>query len=226
MLQVMLALYAEGSTDGKFLPQIIQRTTKVILSQHDRYDIEVPLPDCIWEKPAKVAKRVECILHIARKTAGYHALIIHSDGDDRGHEQTVVELFQPGKNHVLSASMHESVCVDLVPLIPVRMTEAWMLADPDALCTVLGKKGDARTLGVPIKAKLVEKEFNPKTTLDHVIKRAYPNTSNSKRQEIKHDLYKELGSKISLKRLSEVPSYQQFVEDLTATLRMLNFIQK
>jgi hypothetical protein len=79
---------------------------------------------------------------------------------------------------------------------------------------------------MPIKAKLVEKEFNPKTTLDHVIKCAYPSASKSQRQKFKHDLYEELGREISLKRLSDVPSYQQFVEDLTATLRMLNFLQK
>jgi Domain of unknown function (DUF4276) len=225
MLQVKLSLYAEGSTDGKFLPQVIKRTAEAILAQNDQHDIKVPLPDCLWEKPAKAVKRVECILHIARQTAEYDALIIHSDGDDRGYEQTVVELFQPGKNRVLSASMHENVCVDLVPLIPVRMTEAWMLADPDALCTVLDKKVNARTLGIPIKAKLVEKDFNPKTTLDHVIKCAYPSASKSQRQKFKHELYKELGQEISLKRLSDVPSYQQFMEDLTSTLQMLNFIQ-
>jgi hypothetical protein len=226
MSQVMVALYAEGSTDGKFLPQIIKRTTDSILSQHDRHGIEVSLSDCQWEKPAKTAKRVECILHVARKTAGYHVLIIHSDGDNRGYEQTVAELFQPGKSRVLSASMYENVCTDLVPLIPVRMTEAWMLADPDALCTVLGKKVDVRILGMPIKAKLVEKEFNPKITLDHVIKCVYPRAPKDQRQEYKNRLYKGLGSEISLKRLSDVPSYQRFVEDLTDTLRMLNFIRE
>jgi len=225
MSQVILALYAEGSTDGGFLPQIIRRTTRVILSQHDRPDIEVPLPDSQWGKPAKIAKRVECILHAARKTAGYHALIIHSDGDDRGYEQTMAELFQPGKEHVLAASTHENVCVDLVPLIPVRMTEAWMLADPDALCTVLGKKLEARALGMPTKARLVEKELTPKKTLDLVIQMAYPHQSRDWKR-FKAKLYRELGSEIDLKRLNDLPSYQQFVEDMTTTLQTLNFIQK
>jgi hypothetical protein len=225
MSQVTLALYVEGSTDGNFLPQIIKRTTDIILAQHGRPDIEVPLPDCQWKKPANIAKRAECILHIARKTAGYHALIIHSDGDDRGYEQTIAELFQPGKNHVLSASIHENVCIDLVPLIPVRMTEAWMLADPDAICTVLGKKAEARALGIPTKAKLVEKELKPKATLEQIIQVAYPQQSRDWKR-FKAKLYNQLGSEISLKRLSDVSSYQQFVEDMTATLQTLNFIQK
>ena len=33
MRAVTLALYAEGSTGGKFLPQIIERTTESILSR-------------------------------------------------------------------------------------------------------------------------------------------------------------------------------------------------
>ena len=83
-----------------------------------------------------------------------------------------------------------------------------MLADPDALCKALGKKTEARTLGIPTKAKLVD-----------------PRASKKQRQEYKGNLYKKLGLEISLNRLSEVPSYQQFVEDLTATLRTLNLIQ-
>jgi Domain of unknown function (DUF4276) len=230
MFVVTLALYAEGSTDGDFLPQIILQTTEEILSDigYSRSEMNIELPYCRWEKPADTVKREDCLLRVAQETPGYDILIIHSDGDDRGYEKTVAELFQPGKESVLKIAKDrpDEICEHLVPIIPVRMTEAWMLADPEALCRVLGKKADARTLGIPLKAKLVEKELNPKTTLNHIIKRAYPNASTSQWRERKNDLYKGLGSQISLKRLSDVPSYQQFVENMTATLRMLNFIQK
>jgi hypothetical protein len=226
MRTVTLALYAEGSTDGIFLPEIIERTTKNILSQRSSPPTQVRLPYSKWNKPVDIVKRDQCLLYIARETAIYDALIIHSDGDHRGYEQTLSELFQPGKKLVLEAKdRDEDICADLVPLIPVRMTEAWMLADPDALCSVLSKKVETRALGIPTKAKLVEKELKPKKTLDHIIQALYPQQSRDwKRLKVK--LYEELGSEISLKRLSEVPSYQQFMEDMTATLRTLNFIQK
>jgi hypothetical protein len=225
MRAVTLALYAEGTTDGDFLPKIIERTTKSILSQHSSQTIQVRLPYSKCNKPVEIVKRDQCILYVARETASYDALIIHSDGDHRGYEQTLSELFQPGKKLVLDAKdRNEDICADLVPLIPVRMTEAWMLADSDALCTVLGKKVEARTLGIPTKAKLVEKELNPKKALDHAIQVAYPHQSRDWKR-FKAKLYKELGSQINLKRLNEVPSYQQFVDDLTATLQSLNFIQ-
>ena len=224
MRTVTLALYAEGSTDESFLPEIIKRTTKSILSQHSIQPIRVDLPYSKCNKPADIVKRDQCILYIARETAIYDALVIHSDGDSRGYEQTLIELFQPGKKLVLDAKdRNEDICADLVPLIPVRMTEAWMLADPDALRTVLGKKVEARALGIPTKAKLVEKELKPKKTLEHIIQVAYPQQPRDWKY-LKTKLYMGLGSEISLKRLSEVPSYQQFVQDLTAVLQTLNFI--
>ena len=226
MRTMTLALYAEGSTDGDFLPKIIERTAKNILAQHSSQSIQVRLPYSKWNKPVDIVKRDQCILYIARETSIYDALIIHSDGDHRGYEQTLSELFEPGKKLVLEAKdKAEEICSDLVPLIPVRMTEAWMLADPDALCTVLGKKAEARVLGIPTKAKLVEKELKPKKTLEQIIQAAYPQQSRDWKY-FKLKLYKELGSEISLTRLNEVPSYHQFVEDMTTVLQALNFIQK
>lgn len=235
MVVVTLALYAEGPTDGdtdkgfNFLPQVIQRTTESILLRHGQplSEIDVLLPYFRYNKPAGVTARDECILHVAREIAGYHALIIHSDSDDRGYKQTVVERFQPGKDRVLAAkNMHKEICTDLVPIIPVRMTEAWMLADPDALRTVLGTQMEASTLGAPLKAKLVEGELDPKAKLKFVIKTAYPGQPSKVHNRFRAKLFQELGSQISLQRLGEVPSYQFFVHDLTATLQTLNFIQK
>jgi hypothetical protein len=90
---------------------------------------------------------------------------------------------------------------------------------------MLGTTIDASILGIPIQAKLVENELKPKSTLDHVIASAYPSQTRV-RKRFKEKLYKELGSHISLKRLSDVPSYQYFVRDLTDTLRTLNMLQQ
>jgi len=63
---LMLGLYAEGRTDERFLPIIIQRATEHILMQYDRPNIEANEPEiikinkdrhhmskaeCIWSKP-------------------------------------------------------------------------------------------------------------------------------------------------------------------------------
>src|SRR5690348_6878760 len=120
MSVMVLALYAEGPTDGNtdkdfnFLPQVIQRTAASILLQHGQSSSEIDIQIYFrCGKPTGVTKLEQCILHVAREVAGYHALIIHSDGDDRGYEKTLVERFQPGKELVLAAkNMREDVCAD------------------------------------------------------------------------------------------------------------------
>jgi len=224
MRQLSLALYAEGSTDGFFLPPIIVRSAQGILSKLDQLGIDVQEPHIQYKNPGG-----RSILIIAQELAAYDLLVVHSDGDNRGYKKTLDEFFLPAKNLVLTESdKGKSVCVHLVPLIPVRSIEAWMLADPNAVCTVLGiDKKRASTLDLPKKAVLVEKELNPKRTLDLLIEAAYPKQPKSRKKDFKYKLYKELGSEIDLQRLREVDSYKYFEADLTTTLlQALDFIQK
>ncbi|HCI82207.1 MAG TPA: hypothetical protein DHW02_21245 [Ktedonobacter sp.] len=216
-----LGLYAEGRTDERFLPIIIQRTTQDILIAHDRMSIEVNEPFII-KKPSDISPLDECILHAAQEVYDYHALIIHSDADNRTHQETLVKRFHPG--YTLVQQENGRVCKTLIPIIPVRMVEAWMIADPDALRTALKVTVSLSNVGVPNKAKLVESEREPKKILDQVIQLAYARKPQSARSEIKGKLYERLAPLISLDRLKQVPSYHQFVVDMTTALKSINFI--
>src|SRR5947209_3977939 len=92
---LILGLYAEGRTDELFLPALIQRTSQRILIQHDRMDIYAE-PVLIIEKDRNCWSLDQCILQAAREAQGYDALVVHSDGDDRDHKQTLHERFYPG----------------------------------------------------------------------------------------------------------------------------------
>lgn len=215
-----LGLYAEGRTDERFLPIIIQRTAEDILLAHDRMSIEA-LEPIIIKKPADISHLDECILHAAQEAYDYHALIVHSDADDRTHQQTLVERFHPG--YSLVQQENGRVCRTLLPIIPVRMVEARMLADPDALQTALKVTVSLSNVGVPDKPKLVESEREPKKILDQVIHLAYPHQHRAWKR-IKGDLYERLAPLINLNRLKKVPSYHQFVADMTTALKSINVI--
>jgi hypothetical protein len=217
MSQLVLGLYAEGSTDERFLLIIIRRTAEVILAEHDRTDIEVLGPRVI-EKPTDSSSLERCILHAAKKARGYYALIIHSDADDRGYEQTIKERFMPGY-HLIQQEEIEA-CKDLVPIIPVRMVEAWMLADLKVLEKVLGMRLDTRASGAPGRARLVESVADPKEVLKKIIKQAYPHQW----KQIMAQLYEQLAPEISIERLCQVPAYKKFFEALTETFKSLNVI--
>ncbi len=41
MMRLALALYAEGDTDDRFLPLIIERTSRKVLAEHEQNKVDV-----------------------------------------------------------------------------------------------------------------------------------------------------------------------------------------
>ncbi len=217
---LVLGLYAEGHTDERFLPVIIQRTAEQILLQHQQLNIEVLTP-LIIEKASEMQGRDNEVLQAAREAEGYDVLVIHSDSDNRTREQTLQQRFEPGKR--LVQSCNEKVCRNLVPIITVRMVEAWLLADNDTLRNVLGTNLNARELELPEKAKQIEAHHDPKHLIELVVRKVYPNQSHQWAR-IRGELYARLAPRIRLEQLERLEAYKQFKEDLTDTLRTLKKI--
>lgn len=72
MAVLVLALYAEGSVDTRFLPIIIQRTSETILARYSLHLVDVPEVIII---PKKLDKLEECILNASREAKNCHALL-------------------------------------------------------------------------------------------------------------------------------------------------------
>ena len=220
MKNVALALYAEGSTDQLFLPEVIRRTAKQNLIQSGQQYIDVkPVDPISFSKTGM--KQDECILQAARRAASYNILIIHADADYRTAERALKERFYPGYSLVQQAQ--EAVCRCVLPIVPVQMTEAWMLADPEALRAALGTSKKVQDLGLPLKAKLVEADSDPKHTLKMIVSKANTHRSRQRFVEV-NSLYTFLGRKVDLSRLRDVPAYQRFVHDLVNAFRIINLI--
>jgi hypothetical protein len=102
------------------------------------------------------------------------------------------------------------------------MIEAWMLADSDALLDSIKANRRSQDLKLP-KVSEVERDANPKSTLNEIVRKANSNRSSSKRaagrREINIDkCYEHLAASIDLNILSLVPSYKAFRNDLTQAL--------
>lgn len=220
MTALVLALYAEGHADEGFLPVIIQRTAEQILAQRGRTVVDVLEPINLNHTiDRQFPTRVERMLEAARRASGYHALIVHADADYPTPERALLERFSPGQTKVRQARQaQESVCEHLVPIIPVQMTEAWMLADPDALREVIGVNLTTDAIGAPMHPHQVESDPDPKQTLNAVIEKALAQRARRRRRIALRSIYEPLARQISLARLIGVPAYQQFVADLTQTL--------
>jgi hypothetical protein len=220
MNMLVLGLYVEGPTDDRFLPVIIQRTAEQILLQHNRAEVIV-LEPIIMKKHPNIAHRNESILRAALDAYGFHALIVHADADGPSRNEAFRNRFESG--YTLVQACTENVCKDLIPIIPVRMIEAWMLADRDQFIKALGIKTSQQELGLHPKAKQVESYHDPKAVIASVIQQTYPDKPQHWGR-IRGQLYADLAPMIRLSQLNEVPAYQQFVSNLTVTLKAINII--
>ncbi|GGM61839.1 hypothetical protein GCM10011608_53720 [Micromonospora sonchi] len=83
-------------------------------------------------------------------------IVVHRDADNAGQDAR--------RQEIESAVRSLRTAADLVPVIPIRMTEAWLLLDEAAIRHVAGKPGGRARLKLP-KAHEVESRANPKGIL-------------------------------------------------------------
>lgn len=223
MKTLVIALYAEGRTDERFLPILVQRTAESILIKKAESPVDV-LEPLIIEPDHDVSKREDKILSVAKKAAGYHAIIIHADADHPDRNRAFEERFQPGYEQVKRIRQIEQVCENLLPLIPVQMIEAWMLADVEALRNIIGTNLTAEQLDLPTRTHTIEDNTNPKQTLQAALKKAQLNRPKRRRSIDWEDLHTSLAKQINLEKLINLPSYKQFVNDLTDLLTQLRLL--
>lgn len=216
---LLLALYAEGSVDRRFLPSIIQRTSEVILAMFGETIIDIPDTIII---PKRYDNLDECILYAAREAKDHHILFIHNDSDNLTYDGALQQRFIPGFKRVQQE--REEVCRQLVPIIPIRMVEAWMLADYHALCQVLGTNLDSQALGLPSKVSQVENIAKPKETISGMIRKINAGSSRRRRTVNLDTRYELLARQINLNMLLELSSYKQFVKALMEILEELHLI--
>jgi hypothetical protein len=219
-MRLALALYAEGNTDYRFLPLIIQRTSRQILAEHKRSNVNVDRVEAI--RPLeKGPTREENILQAARLAHRYQALIIHADADDKSSEKALNERIMPGVRLVQQSNAAR--CEKLLPLIPIQAIEAWMLADYKVLCAEMRTDLTARMLGIPEKSALVESISKPKLRLIEAIAKANKQRRPHQKIDIS-TLYEPLGQKIRLERLKQLDAYKEFEVRLTQLFIELDLI--
>ncbi|MGW2123797.1 hypothetical protein [Streptomyces sp. NPDC001758] len=117
-------------------------------------------------------------------------MVIHHDHNERSKVEAIRERF-PGDAH------------RIVPLVPVRETEAWMLADREALRESAPTRGTAEM--VP---RDVQEIADPKAVLKAAL---------GGRRDPEHD-FARLGQTVALDELGKVPAYRRRTAELRAEM--------
>lgn len=221
-IQLFIGFTVEGTTDTRFLKEIIQT-----VFEETAYECstDVEIEDVrIVDVPKTTF--VETMLEASRKAAidyGMSVLCIHADSDARTIEDVTNNKFNP-LVEALNEVDNENYCKSIVPIIPIQMTEAWMLADKELLKEKIGAKNKQNIdLGIE---KSPESYADPKETIKDAIRIAQAEKVKRKRNELTiNDLYEELGQSISLNDLREIPSFCVFEGSVKSAFRSLGYIQ-
>jgi len=221
-IQLYVGFTVEGTTDTRFLMQVIQNVFEetALDCRSDVVIEDVRLVD--------VTKTdfIETMLTASRqalKEYGMSVLCIHADSDARSIANVMEFKFTPFAEE-LNQLADNDYCKAIVPVIPIQMTEAWMMADKELLKTKIAAQG-RRDIDLGLE-RSPEAYADPKQAIVDAIRIAQAEKTKRRRNELTiNDLYDEMGQSIPLQRLRELPSFQHFEENVRNAFRSLGYIE-
>jgi len=202
-------LITDGSSDS-----CLRHPIEWLLRAHGRDSVEGEWADlrALPESATTLAERVR----VALDYYSAELIFVHRDAEARSPDDRVGEI----KAAVAALGYKLSfVCV-----VPVRMTEAWLLHDKSAICKAAGKPKGGHLLELPA-IKQLEKLPDPKAVLRDALLSASEATGRRRRQKLRdfgvmrHRVAELIGDYGPLRALD---GFARLEADLCATLEGLD----
>jgi len=219
--QLLIGLYTEGPTDVRFLERVVQRTFEDIcynecqgeLDVLDIRNIEIIDKSTFPESVVKASSK-------GVNEFGIMILCVHTDADDR----TDISVYENKINPALKAleNCNDDICKNIVPIVPIQMTESWMLADKNLFKKEIGTNKNDNDLGI---YKRPEEYADPKEIIKSAIRIANQERTRRHRKDLTiSELYLKIGQTVSINELKTIPSYYKFQENIREILRKMNYL--
>ncbi len=208
------ALY-EGAIDEAYFEVLIPRVMEAITLAHGiRNSIVPPTPAIILQRGtvAKVAQEA------CEARDAFHLVFIHADTGGRALEADL-----EARSVRYCEAMH-AVCnwppIRCITISPRHETEAWMLADPQAVTEALGYLGSPVSIGLPLDANRAERLGDPKA----VLAAAMTSVRGRRRQVNVRQIVPAIAQRQSLAMLRRATSFVAFEASVQAALADLGSI--
>lgn len=219
-VQIFIGLATEGTTDIRFFESIVRRTFQEIALTECRSDIDIDIRRLNTKKTGRsFVEYVKQASYDGVKDFGMMALAIHADADRETYDERKRYNIDPAQEEL--DKQGDDYCKILTPVIPVRMMEAWMLADKDLLKSEIGTTKSDNDLGINRDPESIA---DPKAVIEEAIRIAQSGLPKRRQRLTISDLYAIIGDKIGLDRLSLLNSYQRFQEEVRNTYRILSYM--
>lgn len=215
-----IAYTTEGSTDERFLENIIRNTFEELALKCDSL-IEVYNPTFIrFPHPSTFVDGVISVAKLAFEI-GMNILCIHVDADDSNDINVHKYKLLPAQEGI-NTEDHQKICKNIATIIPVYMTEAWMLADKGLFKEEIGTNKSDEDLGIN---KVPEGIGNPKKIIEDALIVAQSHLPQRRNRITISDLYQPIGQKITIDHLENLESFRKFKLSAEDALRNLNYLK-
>ena len=152
---------------------------------------------------------------------GMDILCVHTDADSKDTKRAYAEKINPAKEFL--SDKKGEICKSLIPIVSVRMVEAWMLADKELLKEEMGTRMSDEELGIN---RMPELYLDPKATIIQAIGKSNRTTTRRHRKDLDiSELYASIGARLELEKLHLLPSYRQFVDEVREAYRQLGLLR-
>jgi hypothetical protein len=208
------ALY-EGASDEAYFEVLIPRVMEdIIVTRGTRHATIPPGPAIRLKRDAvDVVAREAC-----KAKDAFHLVFIHADTGGRGVETALEE-----RSKRYCEAMH-AICewptVRCITIAPRHETEAWVLADPDAVTAALGYVGVPGSIGLPANAVEAERLVDPKAVLAAAVNQV----RRRRRPFSAKQIFPAIAQRQSLARLRVAASFAAFEGGLLAALADLRCV--
>lgn len=214
MTYISWATAYEGATDRAYYEVLLPRIlTDISLREGTR---SVQIPESAAVQLSLSGRAVEEVAgEICKNAQAFHIAFIHADIGGRGVRQSLAQRSQSycDRANELCAWPQER-CVTITPN---RETEAWVLADVEAVLDALGYAGSATELGLSATAAAAEALPDPKSVLENAVRLATPR----RRRSAPSQIFSAVAQAQSLDRLRGAESFRLFETRVRGALASL-----
>ncbi|MFC0862520.1 DUF4276 family protein [Sphaerimonospora cavernae] len=214
MRYLTCVLVCEGVSDRWVLPVLLQRATDQLCGEACLEAVEIAEIRCLSVDHQRPEMVVEAV---GRERGSFDLLFYHHDGFPRRKAADKIEA-------VRRALVESGTDEPLVPVVPVKETEAWLIADPDALADVLSVPLSKVCELVPGRPDLIEDQDDPKRVLVEVLgsivrrhRRTRPDGAEVERY------FTALAESIDIDRLRKVPAFAAWRHAMENALQVLGY---
>ena len=220
---ILAGLFTEGTTDISFLASVIERTLEeVVFYCKGEFETRLEIIN-IDKKGLSFDKQVLNASQQGLEKFSITLLFVHTDADASTDTNIFNSKIIPAQS-LLDSEQDNIVCKKMVAIVPIQMTESWMIADKTLLKEEIGIDKSDADLGIH---KNPEEIWNPKSVIEDIIRQSKAEQTKRKRRKGLNisELYQIIGRKIELTEVEKLSSYLKFKKSLIEKLTELNFYQ-